>query len=85
MFESQDNSDTCTIATGSVAVSVYGRVRNIAKSDYWLRHVCPSVRTEQLGFHWTDFHEIRYLSIFIASVEKIQVSLKSAKNNGCFT
>jgi len=23
-----------------------------------------SVRTEQLGGHWTDFHEILYLSIF---------------------
>jgi hypothetical protein len=28
------------------------------KSDYYLRHVCPSVRMEQLGSHWTDFHEI---------------------------
>jgi hypothetical protein len=25
---------------------------------YSLRHVCPSVRMKQLGFHWTDFHEI---------------------------
>ena len=24
-------------------------VRKIAKSDYYLRHVCPSVRIEQLG------------------------------------
>jgi len=23
-----------------------------------LPHVCPSVRMEQLGSHWTDFHEI---------------------------
>jgi hypothetical protein len=30
---------------------------------------------EQLGSHWTDFHEILYLSIFIKSAEKIQVSL----------
>jgi len=28
------------------------------KSDYELRHVCPSVRMEQLSSHWTDFHEI---------------------------
>jgi hypothetical protein len=37
------------------------RVRKIAKSDYQLRHVflpvCPSVRMEQLGYNWTDFHE----------------------------
>ena len=26
--------------------------------------VRPSVRMEQLGFHWTDFHEISYWSIF---------------------
>ena len=37
------------------------------------------------GFHWTDFHEIGYLSIFRKSVEKFQVSLKSDENNGYFT
>jgi hypothetical protein len=30
---------------------VFRRVRKIAKSDYLLRHVCPSVRMEQLGSH----------------------------------
>jgi hypothetical protein len=44
--------------------------------------VCPSVRMEHLGSQWKDFHEIRYLSIFRKSVEKIQVSLKSDNNNG---
>jgi hypothetical protein len=39
---------------------------------------------EQLGSHWTDVHEILYLSIFRKSVEKIQVSLKYDKNNGLF-
>jgi len=33
-----------------------------------LRHFCLSVRPffpmEQLGSHWTDFHEVLYLSIF---------------------
>ena len=43
--------------------------------------VRPSVRIE-LGSHWTDFHEILYLGIFPKSVDKIQVSLKSNKNNG---
>jgi len=47
--------------------------------------VRPSVRMEKLGSHWTDFHEIWYLSIFLKYVEKIQVSLKSDKNNGYFT
>jgi hypothetical protein len=44
-----------------------------------------SFRMEQLGSHWTDFHEILYLRIFRKYVEKIQVSLKSDKNNGYFT
>jgi hypothetical protein len=35
---------------------------------------------EQLGYHWTDFHEMLYLRIFRKSVEKIQVSLKSNNN-----
>jgi len=37
---------------------------------------CLSVRIEQLGSHWTDFHEIRYLGIFGKSVEIIQVFIK---------
>ena len=32
-----------------------------------------SIRMEQLCFHWTDFHEILYLSILGIAVEKIQV------------
>ena len=35
---------------------------------------------ERRGFHWTNFHEIWYLSIFWKSVQKIQVSLKSDTN-----
>jgi hypothetical protein len=27
--------------------------------------VCPSVRIEKLGSHWTDFQEIWYLKIFV--------------------
>ena len=42
---------------------------NVAKSDYQLCHVvvciypfvCLSVRIEQLGSHWSDFHEVWYL------------------------
>ena len=37
---------------------------------------------EQRGSQWTDFHEIWYLTIFLKFVQKIQVSLKSDKNNG---
>jgi hypothetical protein len=34
---------------------------------------------EQLDSHWTDFHEILYLSIFLKFSEKIKVLLKSEK------
>jgi hypothetical protein len=48
-------------------VSLQGHIfrskRIDAKSDYWLRHVCPSVHME-LGSRWTDLHEIGYLRIF---------------------
>jgi hypothetical protein len=42
------------------------------------------VRTEQLGSHWTDFHEILYLRIFRKCVQKIRFSIKSVKKNGYF-
>ena len=46
----------------------------------------PSVRPHgTTRIHLTDFYEIWYLSIFRNSVTKIQVSLKSDKNNGYFT
>jgi hypothetical protein len=47
--------------------------------------VWPSIRMEQRGSHRTDFHEIWYLDIFRKSLEKVEVSLKSDKNNGYFT
>jgi hypothetical protein len=56
----------------------FTRILKIAKSDYKLPH-------EQLGSHWTDFYQIWYLNIFRKSVEKVQVWLKSNKNNGYFT
>ena len=40
---------------------------------------------EQLGSHWTYFHEIWYLKNFWKSSEKIKVSLKSDKSNGNLT
>jgi len=33
-------------------------LRKIAETDYYLRHVCRSVRMEQLGSLWTYFHKI---------------------------
>jgi len=40
---------------------------------------------EQLGSHLTYFHEIWYLNVLRKYVEKINVSLKSDKNNGYLT
>ena len=45
------------------------RSRKIAKRDCRLRYVCLSLLTKQLGFYWTDSHEIWYLSTFWKSVE----------------
>ena len=66
---------------------IFRHARRTAKSDLASSclSVCPSVRVELLGFHWTDFHEILYPNIFRKSVERIQVSLKLDKNNGYFT
>jgi hypothetical protein len=50
-----------------------------------LRRVCLSVRVNQLGSQWTDFHEIWYLIIFSKKCQLIQVSFKSDKNSGDFT
>jgi hypothetical protein len=67
-------------------LTVFRCVRKIAESNYYLLlfslHVRPSVRMEQLGSHWTDFHEIWNLCIFWKYVKEIQVSLKSDKNYG---
>jgi hypothetical protein len=45
---------------------------------------CLSVRMEQLGSRWSDFHEIWDLSIFRKAVEKTEFSVPSHKNNGYF-
>jgi hypothetical protein len=72
--------------------SFYARLQNCEKrllASSYLPFVCPSVclsvRMEQLGSHWTDFHEIWYFSIFRKYVEEIQVSLKSDNNKVYFT
>jgi hypothetical protein len=54
------------------------------KSDYYLRHVCVSVRMEQLSSHWTDFHEIWNLRMLPKPNTNIEVSLKSEKNKEYF-
>jgi len=48
-------------------------------------YACLSFSMEQLDSHWTDFHEILYLSIFLKFSKKNEVLLKSEKNNVYFT
>jgi hypothetical protein len=64
----------------------FRRVSKIAKRDYYFLHVRPSVYLHGTArLHWTDFGEILYLGFYRKSVVRIQVSLKSDKNNGHFT
>jgi hypothetical protein len=51
----------------------------------FLMSVCLCTWHTQLGSYLTCFHEILYLSTLRKSVEKIQLSWKSNKNNGYFT
>ena len=62
--------------------------KRILLAQSWLPVCSPvrlSVRVKQLGSHWTDFHEIWYLRIFLQSGEKIKISLKSYKKKEYFT
>ena len=63
-------------------LDAFAKLRKAAIS--FVMSVRPSVRMEQLDSHWTDFHEILYLSIFGKSVEKFQALIKSDKKNGYF-
>jgi hypothetical protein len=54
---------------------MFRRVREVAKSDYQL-HVRPSVRYEEFGSHWTDFHENLDMSTFRKSVDKSSSFIK---------
>ena len=67
-------------------ISFLGASSNLRKATIsFAMSVCPSLRREQLGSHWTDFHKILHLKTFRKSAEKIQVPLKSVNNNGYFT
>jgi hypothetical protein len=72
------------LSPNRITLPVFWRVRKIAKFAF-VMSAHMSVRMGQLGSQWTDFHENLYLCIFRKLVEKIQVSLKSDKNNEYFT
>jgi len=64
---------------------------NVTILEHWITrqnwHLCcvmsgrPSVRMDQAGSVWTDFHSIWHLSICRKTIEEIQVSLTYDKNN----
>ena len=86
-------TDTCVLNSSkkipfnSLEVSVFRRVRKFAKLEYWLCHVCPSVRPPAWN-NWAPtgriLIKILYLG-FLKMCQEIQVLLKSDKNNGYFT
>jgi hypothetical protein len=66
-------------------LSILGALAKLLKTTViFAMSVCPSIGMEQLGSHWTNFDEIRYLSCFRKSVEKVLVALKSNNNNVTF-
>jgi hypothetical protein len=71
------------IANLTVFIGALAKLRKATVS--FVTPVSQSARTEQLGSHLTDFHEIRYVKIFRKYFEKIPDSLKSDKNNVYFT
>jgi hypothetical protein len=88
VFISETECVYCAVQTRYLtftSISVFRHLPKIAKRDYQLRHVCPSVRIEQLRSHWADLHKIWHLSIFRKSEEEIQVSVQSDKNYVYFT
>ena len=79
----------CLLALGYVLLENFRRVRKIAKSDCWLRHGYQSTRlSERNNSAPTGRIFMRVdnrMFFFWKPVRKIQVSLKSGKNNMYFT
>jgi hypothetical protein len=62
-----------------ICLYILRRVRVAAKSAFYLRHACLSVRIYQLGSHWTDFRENWYWILLWNSVEKCKIWTKPRK------
>ena len=65
-----------------IRLPIRRHIRKIAKSDYQISHVCLSVCMPGIGIPLNGLSRNWIFDIFPKSVEKIQVSLKSNKNNG---
>ena len=70
------------ISARNAVVGAFAELRKATVS--FVMSVCPSVRLEHLGSHWTDFHEIRY-DYFSKTYREDSIFIKSDQNNGYFT
>ena len=52
------------------SLCLFRRVRKSAESDRQLRHVCPSVRMEQLGSHRTGFSRNLIFRVFFENLSR---------------
>jgi hypothetical protein len=79
------NTDIIRFTTSILAIRILmflGATAKLRKASMsFVMSIRPYVRMEQLGSHWTNFHDILYYSIFRKNVSKVEVSLKSDKNN----
>jgi len=57
-----------------MSIYILGAFAKLQKKKRLLASSCLSVRIEQLGSRWIDFHEILYFSIFRKYVEKFKFS-----------
>jgi len=83
LHQQQDQKSGSITCSPNLLLGAFAKLRKAYIS--FAVSVRPSVRMEQLGSHWTDFHRIWYLMIFRKSVQKTQVSLKFYKHNRNFT
>jgi hypothetical protein len=74
------------IYSSHILLGAFAKLRKATISFVMSVHMSVrlSVHMEQLGSHWTNFHEIWYLGIFRKCVQKFQIALKSDKNKGSF-
>jgi hypothetical protein len=50
--------NSCVMVSGCTVPLIFRPFREVAKYYCYHCHISLSIRTEELGFHWTDFHEI---------------------------
>ena len=83
----EKHSHASSLASGllSTIYAVLGTFTNMRTATIsFVMSACLSICMEQFGYQWRHFKENLYLTIFRRFVEKIQVLLKSDKNNGHF-